>query len=112
MALTLEVLNNGCKSSNRINTISQTSFKNAIKLAEYFNENIFKLRDEVDEVAPVIKKEDLWFAKMPLNEFTTAEAYKIANNTVKVAPRTVDKWLAKSENFKRIRNGVYIKNFE
>ena len=112
LALTLEVLKNGCKSSKRINSISIESFTNAVKLAEYFNENIFKLREEVDEVAPVIKKEDLWFAQMPLKEFTTAEAYKIADNTVKVGTRTVDKWLAKSENFKRIRNGIYIKNFE
>ena len=112
LALTLEVLNGGCKSSKRINSISQKSFTNAIRLVEYFTENILKLRDEVEETSPVIKKEDLWFAQLPLKEFTTAEAYKIGDTTVKVSTRTVDKWLSKTENFKRVKNGVYIKNFD
>ena len=111
IALTLEVLKGGLKNSKRIFTISENTMAEAIKLTEYFTENIFKLRKDVGEKS-AMSKQDVWYSQLPNDEFTTAQAYEVAKQTVKVSTRTVDTWLTSKDFIKGDTNGKYTKNFE
>ena len=96
------------------NTERKTNFSDEVVQQQYSKlspSDDQLIRKDVGEKS-AMSKQDVWYSQLPNDEFTTAQAYEVAKQTVKVSTRTVDTWLTSKDFIKGDTNGKYTKNFE
>lgn len=109
IALTLQIMKDACDSI-RSNKIEIESIKGSIEIIEYFIKQSIKVRKEnvKEKIINSNKQKKAFYLDLP-NEFTTQQAKEIGKDLHKLNDRYIERFLADSKVFEKIKRGYYRK---